>query len=269
MASGQSARSGSKWPDRRTINHLRDVIAVLVARDHRGRYKNTMMGMLWSVASPVLFLLTFYFLFKVVLDLKIPRFASYVFTGIVVWTWLQASLSEAVSCISGNGSLVSQPRFPTNVLPVVPVASNFIYFLLSLPLLLAILLVEGGTMHVEMLFLPVLFVVQGLFILGAAYFVAALNVTFRDTQYILPILLQLAYFTTPIFYELKQVPPSFRMVLQMNPMTEIISYYRLVLMDGMLPPMLHVAEILAIALALLVAGYHYFRHAALRFLEEI
>jgi lipopolysaccharide transport system permease protein len=99
-----STSLGARW------SHQRDVIATLVGREFKGRYKNTAMGMAWSVISPLMFLLVFYFLFEKVLDLGIPRYASFAFTGIVAWMWFQGTLSEAVTSISSNASPASPSR---------------------------------------------------------------------------------------------------------------------------------------------------------------
>lgn len=249
--------------------HMLDVISVLVTRDHKGRYKSTGMGMIWAIAGPVLFLLTFYFLFRLVLDLQIPRYASYVFIGIVAWTWLQTSLMEAVSTISANPGLVSQPRFPTAALPIVPVTSNLLNFLLCFPLLIIVVFIDGGTPGLSLLALPLLMLCQFVFALSLAYFVSALNVTFRDMQYILPIVLQIGYFTTPIFYNLKNVPPDVHRIMELNPMLHFLENYRAVLMDGQAPDWTALAMIFALSLALLAVTFRFFRHASHRFLEEI
>ena len=254
---------------RHSLRHLRDVIVVLVSRDHKARYKSTAAGMIWAVASPLLFLLTFYFLFKFVLNFNVPRYASHVFVGIVVWSWLQGSLMEAVSCISANPSLVSQPRFPTAALPVVAVTSNLLNFMLSWPLLVIILLVEGAKFGPALLALPLLMLCQFVLALGLGYFVSALNVTFRDTQHILPIILQLGYFTTPIFYDAHAVPASARALLGLNPMFHIVEGYRRILMDDVHPDWLALAVVFAGSLLVLALSFVHFQRASTQFLEEI
>jgi ABC-type polysaccharide/polyol phosphate export permease len=176
------------------FQRLWEVALLLVQRDFRGRYKHTHVGMLWSIINPLMFLLIFYFLFKIVLNIGIPRYASFVFTGIVVWTWLQAGLMQAVTSISSNPGLVSQPDFPIAALPIVSTASAFLNMALSFPLLIVILAVEGARPSLALLALPLLLIAQLLLILSLAYLVAAFNVAFRDVEHALPILLQLGYY---------------------------------------------------------------------------
>lgn len=249
--------------------HLLEVVAVLVERSHKARYKSTTMGVVWAIVSPTLFLLTFVFLFRRVFDLQISNYASYAFIGIVAWSWLQSSVNEAVNCITSNGSLLVQPRFPAAALPVVAVSANLLNYLLTFPLMIVILSFEGAKFGLALLAVPLLIVCQFLFLLSAAYFVAALNVTLRDMQYIVPILLQLGYFGTPIFYDHKVLPPDVQSILEMNPMLHIIQAYRTVLIDGAWPDWSVLAVIFAMSFVLLGLTFRYFRHSSFRFLEEI
>jgi ABC-type polysaccharide/polyol phosphate export permease len=258
-----STSLGARW------SHQRDVIATLVGREFKGRYKNTAMGMAWSVISPLMFLLVFYFLFEKVLDLGIPRYASFAFTGIVAWMWFQGTLSEAVTSISSNASLVSQPGFPVATLPVVAVTSNLVNFLIALPLLAGLLLIEGARPGLSLIALPLLFALQYLLALSFAYVVAAFNVHFRDTQYILPIMLQLGYYVTPIFYDLKRVPPEYHSLFNWNPMVPLVQGYRAILLEGAWPDWRAIAAVALVSLAVLFLGYRYFRHASYRFLEDL
>lgn len=256
------------WQLKDTLWHQAEVLAVLVSRDHRARYKSTMMGMFWAVASPMLFLLTFYFLFGLVMWVEIENYASYVFAGLIAWTWMQTSLHEGVSCISQNGSLVAQPGFPVSTLPAVPVVSNFVNFVFSLPLLIAVLLAEQGYIGWTILLLPLLLFVQLILQLSLVYFLSALNVVFRDVQYMLPALLQLGFFMTPIFYDIDQIPEPLRSLLMLNPMTPLVGAYRAIF-AGRLPEAGGLTIVFLVSVVLLVLGYRYFQRAAERFLEEI
>ncbi len=253
----------------RSLRHVVDVISVLVWRDQKSRYKSTGMGVVWAIASPVLFLLTFYLLFRVVLPLNIPNYASHLFIGLVFWTWLQTTTMEAVTCIVQNPGLVNQPRFPTVALPLAATTSNLVTLLLTLPLLLVILWFEGARIGPSVVLLPLLVACQFVFVLAVAYFVAALNVVFRDMQYIVPILLQLGYFTTPIFYDAASIPDRARFILGFNPMMQLIEAHRRILIHGEWPALAPIAAVMAGSLLALWFAFRFFRLASLRFLEEI
>jgi len=249
--------------------HWKDVIFLLVMRDFKARYKHTRIGMVWSVASPVLFLLIFYFLFTKVINLQIPQYATYVFVGILAWNWMQTALLQAVATISGNAGLVNQPGFPLATLPVIAVASAFLNFLIALPLMLILAWAEGSHLSTTLLCVPIVMMIQFVFILGIAYIVAGLNVAFRDVEQALPILLQLGYYLTPVFFSVAAVPQRFLPVFQANPMTTLIDAYRQVIMYGQWPAWPNLGAVLAVSAALLLAGFFYFQHARYRFLEEL
>ncbi|MFZ5751446.1 MAG: ABC transporter permease [Pseudomonadota bacterium] len=255
--------------DHRRLRHIIDVIAVLVSRDQKSRYRSTAMGIVWAVASPLLFLLIFYFLFAVVLPLGIANYASYVLVGVVAWTWLQTGVNDAVNSIPWNAGLVNQPRFPVAALPVVSVLSNFVTFLMTFPILLVLVWTGAAGPGLPYLALPLVMAAQFLFVLALAYAVAALNVTFRDMRYIVPILLQLGYFLTPIFYDLGMVSGGARRILDLNPMLHIVGAYRAILVEGRWPDWGPILAVLAGSAILLALALRHFRASSYRFLEEL
>jgi lipopolysaccharide transport system permease protein len=253
----------------RRWRHLFDVVLVLVTRDQRSRFSSTLFGVVWAVASPALYLLTFYFLFRVVLPLGIPNYAAHLFIGLIAWIWLQTSTIEAVGSIVGNSSLINQPGFPRVALPAVAAASNLLTMILTTPLLVIILFVSDTSPGWTLLSLPAILTVQLCVVLAIGYFVAALNVPFRDLQYIVPIVLQLGYFATPIFYDVAALPERALRVLSLNPMLHVIEAYRDVLMRGEWPDWIALTVVLLVSLVALGAALVTFRHASLRFLEDL
>lgn len=253
----------------RDLRHLRDAIRVLVMRDQKSRYKSTTMGVVWAVASPVLFLLTFSLMFQVILPLNVPHYSSHVFIGIVAWTWFQSTAQEAVRVITSNASLVGQPRFPNEALPLVSTLSNLVTLLMTCPVLAVLILIDDAQMGSALLALPVLLLIQFLFVLATAFFVAALNVSFRDMEYIVPVVLQLGYFVTPIFYNLSLLSENGRRILWINPMLHVIEGYRSVLIYGQWPDWAGLAYVLVGSCVFLALAFRYFERASMNFLEAI
>lgn len=249
--------------------HLRDVILLLVARDFRGRYKHTRVGMAWSAANPLMFLLIFYFLFTKVVDLGIPNYASYVYTGILVWAWTSAAWLQAVTSISANPGLVNQPGFPVGAIPIVSVMTTLLNFAISFPLLLVLVFLNGAQLSPTLLLIPLIVAIQFIFTLSFAYLLAALNVGSRDAENILPIVLQLGYYLTPIFFDISRVPADFRWFFDFNPMVHIVDAYRAVLIGGHAPPFQPLLVIAAGSTLLLGLSVHHFNRARYRFLEEL
>jgi ABC-type polysaccharide/polyol phosphate export permease len=251
------------------VRHFSDVVLTLVRRDFLGRYRNTAVGMLWALVSPLLYLLVFYVVFGHVLQLGIARYASFILVGVLAWGWTQAAVLQAVTAITTNGSMLSQPGFPVASLPIVAVASNLVTFVISLPLLLVVMLLEGAHPGASALFALPIVVVQFVLTLAVSYLVAGLNVAARDVQFIIPVLLQIGYYVTPIFYSLDKIPAAYRQVLSLSPLAVIIDGYRTILIDNHAPDWIALLVSFVVSVVLLVLAAKYFVHASRRFLEDI
>lgn len=248
---------------------LRDLLRELVARDIKLRYRGSMLGILWTLLNPLAELLVLMFVFGVIIQVNIPNYSAYLFTGLIVYGWFQTSVNFATGAIVNNRELVRRPGVPVVVLPMVTVVSNLVHFVLSLPILAGLLIAEHVPLTATVLALPLLIVLEFLLILAFAYPVAVVHVWFRDTQHVLRIALQLLFYLTPIFYETTTVPQSLQWFYRINPLAHLVDAYRAVLMRGELPSAGSVAYMTAVSLMLLVAGVTWFRRASFRFADEL
>jgi lipopolysaccharide transport system permease protein len=253
----------------RRMIYLRDLLHELVARDIKARYEGAVLGIAWSVMNPLLLLLVFHFLFRYVLTLDIPRYSSFTFSAILVWTWFQMSVFQSAGTITSNRELVKSPGFPPAILPAVTVTTNLIHFVLALPVLMLFLLIDGTGLRLTILALPIVMGLQFVLTLSLAYLVATANVIFRDTQHLLGVLLQLLFFLCPIFYDPNAVPARYQPMYRLNPMVHLIDAYRAVLLRNTLPDLLPLAAIAVLAAALLYVGIRSFMQASHRFVEEL
>jgi lipopolysaccharide transport system permease protein len=208
----------------RKWTHLLDVLRVLVSRDFKLRYKRSFFGIAWSLMVPLAQLVVMYIVFHEVIHTDIPHFTTFLFTGILPWTWFQTSLISASGTIVENRELVKQVGFPIEVLPTISVISQLIHFLMALPILGAFLIADGYGFSSALLALPLVIAIQFIFTVSLAYMFATIQVTFRDVQYLLGIVLFLLFYLTPIIYD--SVPPRFQLVYQLNPMTHMLHAYR-------------------------------------------
>ncbi|QIR39713.1 ABC transporter permease [Tolypothrix sp. PCC 7910] len=246
-----------------------DVLRQLVERDMKLLYKRSVLGVAWTLINPLLQLVVFAFVFQVILPAGIPRYASFTFTGLLVWNWFSSSLYQATGVIIANRPLIRQPGFPLAILPIVTTTTGLIHFLLALPVLIIFLLVDGIQLKTVVLFLPILQALQFLLTVCLAYLLAALNVSLRDTQHTLGVILQLLFYVTPIFYDIKNVPPTFHFFYNLNPMVHIISAYRAVLIQGTQPDWQSLGIIAIIMSICLPIGLKFFQRQSDRFVEEI
>jgi lipopolysaccharide transport system permease protein len=255
--------SGQHWA------HRRDLLRELIARDVHLRYRGSALGMAWTLLNPLTELLVLMFIFGVVLPIKIPNYAAFLFIGLVAYSWFSSALMFATGAIVNNRELIKRPGVPVGILPIATVASTLVHFLLSLPVLFGLLIVTGVRMTGAVVLLPLVIGIQFVLILSVAYPLAALNVRFRDTQHFLRIGLQLLFYLTPVFYEARMIPERFWTVYRLNPMVEVIEAYRAVLLFGTLPEAMPLLILVLAAIAALVVGIAAFRHASDRFADEL
>jgi lipopolysaccharide transport system permease protein len=185
------------------------------------------------------------------------------------WTWFSGALYEATEAIVGNRELIRRPGFPTAVLPVVTVTSHLVHFVLALPVLLLFLSRAGIPLTRAILALPLVITLQFVFTLSLSYLLATVHVTFRDTQYLLNILLLLGFYLTPVFYDSTAVPQKFQLIYLLNPMYHFINAYRVILLHGVWPDFVSLGLVGAAASVLFLLGYRYFIHTSYQFVEEL
>lgn len=254
---------------RRKIAHFFDLLRVLVDRDIKLLYKRSALGIAWTLINPLLQLAVFSFVFRSVIQINVPQFSSFAFSGLLIWTWSQTALFQATGLITSNKALIRQPNFPTAILPVVTTMTGLIHFLLALPVLIIFLAVDGVQPSAVLLVLPLLMVIQFVLTVGLAYPLAALNVTFRDTQHTLGVLLQMLFYLTPIFYDLNSVPKEFQTFYQLNPMVPLLGAYRAILLKGTQPDWQALLMVSLAVAVILPIGLAIFRRQSNTFVEEL
>lgn len=247
----------------------RDLLRELVARDMKLRYKRSVLGVLWSLLNPLAQLLVFTFLFRRVVPLNIPDYPSYVFSGLIVWSWFQSSLLAAASSLTGNRELVRRPGFPAAILPMATITTALIHFLLAFPILLCFLAFDRNLPGAALLAIPLLILIQYALSLGLAYIISALQVVFGDTQHLLGVGLLALFYLTPIFYQATDVPDQYRSLYRLNPMVHVVSSFRDVMLRNTLPSTSVVLILGALSLSCLLGGYVLFTRMGNRFIEEV
>jgi ABC-type polysaccharide/polyol phosphate export permease len=257
------------------LMRYRGLIHSLVVRELKARYRGSVLGFFWSFINPLLLLLIYSFVFNVVLPGTRPPelepYALFMFCGILPWTWFSSSILESANSLIANGNLIKKVLFPAEVLPIVTVLANLVHFCLGLPILLAFLVYYRAPLRgIELVWFPVVILVQLVLSLGLAFLVAALTVHLRDLKDILSNLLTFWFFATPILYPMVIVPGMGRQLLNLNPFTHLaVSYQEILFYDG---PFGHWKWLLALGVAaagIFVAGYFVFDRLRDSFAEEV
>ncbi|MCL5265007.1 MAG: ABC transporter permease [Chloroflexi bacterium] len=249
----------------------RELVRNLVIRDLKVRYKSSFLGFVWSLLNPLLMMLVFTVVFTVMMPNKsIEKFPVFLLTAILPWNWCAASINGGIGSIVGNANLIKKVYFPREILPASVVLSNMVNYLLALIVLFAMLLAFGVEIQPMFAFLPILIFIQMIFLLGLAFFVSALNVSFRDTEVITEVGIMAWFFLTPVFYDIHDLFPQYeRLMYILNPMASFISTYRLVLLQGAGPEPYFLLRTLATSLIVFALGYAFFIRQSRLFGEEL
>ncbi len=231
-----------------------DLARVLIERDIRLRYRRSVLGMAWSQLAPLAQLAILSFVFSHVVNLGIPDYPVFLFVGLLPWFWFADSTVGATGAVIAHRDLIRRPRFPAALLPPVTVATQLVYFVFALPVLLVIVVVVTDRVPVTALALPLVVLAQFLICLGPCYVLAALNVRFRDMTHLVGIAIALLFYATPIFYQRSSVPASYQWLYAINPLAHLMEAYRDVILYGRWPDWLGLVVLCVIGAAATAVG---------------
>lgn len=218
----------------RDIWAFRELLWFLAWRDILVRYKQTVIGVAWSVIRPLLTMIVFTIVFGKLAKLPsndVP-YPVLVFAGLLPWQFFANSLSDSSNSLLSNASMVSKVYFPRLVVPASSIVVSIVDFLISFVLLLAIMLWYGVAPTWRLLLMPGLLALALACALGAGLWLAALNVKFRDFRYIVPFMVQIGLYVSPIGFSSEIVPERWRTLYSMNPMVAVIDGFRWAIIGG-------------------------------------
>jgi ABC-type polysaccharide/polyol phosphate export permease len=235
------------WDNLAALPRYRGLIQSLVARELKARYRGSALGMFWSFGNPLLLLLVYSIVFKYFQPPRtdIQPYALFLCCGLLPWTWFASSLNESANSLVAGGNLIKKVLFPAEILPIVSVLANMVQFLIGLPILVGFLIYyayfdpsAAVTPHVglhfaELVWLPVVVLVQLVLTMGLAFVLSALTVHFRDIRDILTNVLTLWFFATPIIYSWRvaESSPNLKLMLDINPFTHLAVSYQEILFN--------------------------------------
>jgi lipopolysaccharide transport system permease protein len=248
---------------------LYDTLHALVVRELHVRYKNSLLGLLWAVLSPLGTVAILHLLFTRIVPLGIPHYAAFVYSGLLPWTWFQSALQTGSGTLIDHRDLVRKPFFPRPLLPAVVTASHFLLYLLALPVLVVLLLVEGVWPGPILALLPAVWLVQAIFTLACTTLAAAVGALVRDVQHLLGLVLLLWFYLTPIFYDLDRVKSVDARWLLLNPMAVIVQAHRTIALEGRAPDWVALGACALLGGVLLAAALAVFRALEHLVIEEV
>jgi lipopolysaccharide transport system permease protein len=252
-------------PSRRQVL---DLVLHLVRRQLESQHRFTLLGWLWPLMRQLAQLAVLVFLFSNVIDLGIEDFPLFVFTGLLVWSWFAAAVTSATTVLIAQRHLVLSPRFPAIALPLVAVAVPLVDTLIALPVV-GVMLIAEGEVHATLALLPALLALEFVLIAGVALAVAVANVYVRDVESVVAVGLMLLFYLTPVFYGARIVPERFQIVLDVNPVAQIVEIARRLMLDGRFPDVGALAYVCGASAALLALGWWLFRRLETEMVDEL
>ena len=246
------------------VFRYRDLVAALVVRDLKVRYRRSALGFLWTMLQPLLMMLVLQMVFSSIFRFRMEygNYAVYALAGLLFWNFFSQSITASMNSLRGNAQLLRKVPVPMAVFPLSTVVSGVVNLLLALLPLLVILIATGHPLRPALLFLPVAILLAGLFTLGAGLLLSPLAVLFSDTVEMVGVLLSAVMYLTPIIYPKNIVPESFQWVVRFNPLRSILETFRDPIYQGEIPPLSHLGVTLLIAIAALAFGAWVFRRSA-------
>jgi ABC-2 type transport system permease protein len=240
----------------------RDLVATLVARDLKVRYRRSAIGFVWTMLQPLLMMLVFQVVFGALFRFNLRDYPVYAFAGILFWNFFSQSILASMNSLKGNAQLLQKLPVPKEVFPVSTVISGVVNLAFALVPLLVLLLVTGHDIGPSLLFLPVAILLAALFTLGAGLLLSPLAVFFHDVVEIIGVILAVAMYLTPVFYPMSIVPPRFHFLVRFNPVRSILEVFRDPIYYGKIPPLSHLGVCLLVTAAALIIGGLVFRRAS-------
>jgi ABC-2 type transport system permease protein len=254
----------------------RSLIRNLARRDLAVRYKKSILGWGWSLINPAANLATYTLVFGVILKGVAPHghnrhmhiFALYLFTGLIVWNCFNAVLTGAISALQGMGTLLNKVYFPPSCPGLASMLTSVTQAGMETTILVLALALASNAWWTLWL-LPLVFIPTVAVGLGIGLALSAYNVLYRDVGYLVTIGMNLLFYGTPIVYTLDRVPHTFRWVLKINPLTELVGIARDLAYFGRLPTAIDMGYCLALSALVLVVGWNVFNIKARAVIEDL
>lgn len=209
------------------IYDYRDTLYFLTQKNLTAKYKRSVLGFFWSLLNPLLLMLVYTLVFSNILIRQVEDFPIFLFIGITAWRAFQSSIMTSSNSIVGNGNLVKKIYFPRMILPISMVLVEIVNYLLTLPIVIAMIIISDTADFSRTFFLClVILLIEMIFTMGLSLITAALTVFFRDLQHILSILLLVWFYMSGVIYPFEILPEKVKLFLSLNPMVHFILAFR-------------------------------------------
>lgn len=253
----------------KNLYEYRELLKSSIKKDVGGKYKNSVLGVLWSFLYPLLQIAVYAIVFPLIMRSNMENYTVFVCCGLIPWNFFSTAISRSSFTMIENGNILKKVYFPREILPISVVTSEAVNFVISTIIILAFVLGTGMGLTWYVIFYPVILLIQYILLIGISLFVSSITVYFRDLQHFIGIALQLLFYATPIVYAPDSIPQEFQWIIKYNPMTYIINGYRDIFYYKQMPNFESLGIVLLISIVLFFIGYFIFKKLQRRFAEEL
>lgn len=259
----------------RSLWQQRSLLWAFVLRDLKHRYTGSSLGFFWTVVTPFLELVTYTFVFHVLIGVRFveggsgTHYALFLFCGMVTWYAVSDGLARAATSVTENGHLIKKVNFPAVVLPGHVIASAVLNQCIRLGLLALATIALGRGLSWHFLLVPLAVAVEAVFVLGVGLLLSVTAVYFKDTVHWVKAVLLLWMFVTPIFYPASSYPEKYKLFLLLNPLAHLVGVFHELVLNQRLPHPHSVIVIVVMSALSITVGYSVFRHHRDRFADLV
>ncbi len=271
------AKKGWQPIDLGEIWSYRELLWILAVRDVKVRYKQSVLGILWAIIQPVFTMLIFTFIFTVLVPTKPQNISNgapyqlFIFIGLVPWQLFSSALSNMGNSMVGSQQLITKVYFPRLVIPLSSILSCVLDFAIAMVIVLGMLVYYHRAVHIgwPILTLPLFTLLALMTATSVGIWLSALNVEYRDIRFVIPVMIQLWMYASPVIYSAQNVPDKFKLIYALNPMVGVLDGFRWSLTGTGEPRVSTLVVSIITVLALTIGGLFYFRRMERTFADLV
>lgn len=253
----------------KNLYQYRELLKSNIKKEIRGKYKGSFLGVLWSFVNPLLMVLVYAIVFPFIMKSNEDNYLIFLIVAIIPWNFFITVVNQSSTTVIQNANIIKKVYFPREILPISIVTSGLVNFLISCLIIFVFLLFSGVGFSINLLFLPLIIIIQYILLLSISFVLSSVNVYVRDVEYIVNFIVTMLFYMTPVLYPMSFIPDKLRFIFNLNPMAHIINAYRDVLYYKISPDFVSVGAIGIISIILLFIGYVIFRKLEKGFAEEL
>ncbi len=220
----------------RTFLKYRDLLIELIKRDIKLKYRRSILGYVWSVLNPLLIMIVMTVVFSSMFQRNIENYPIYLLTGRTLFEFMRSGTQNGLKSVQQNASLLKKTYIPKYIFTIAKVSSIFIDTVFSMGAFFIVMIATRTPFHVQLLYLPIILIQLYIFTLGLSFWLAEMNVFFRDIEYIYHAVVTAWTYLTPLFYPIERLPHVLQVLIKtVNPMYYYIAQFRDIALQGQMP----------------------------------